>query len=384
MSFEILLRNCRLIDDSDTKSLYDIAIADGCIVDIGRDVAGGAEHELDAGGRLTIPGLIDIHIQGAGGADVLDGTPEALKTMSSTLARLGTTSFLATTVMSPSRENKHLVNAAAHTDGELPGASLLGIHLEGPFINPVKRGGIAPDAIYPPSSKAIEHIVDITGNTLAMMTIAPELDGSAGIIQSLVSRGVIASFGHSNATYEETRQGFDYGISHVTHIFNAMPPINHRNPGPIPAIIESPNVTIQLIGDGVHVHEAVVRMLFTSVDAGRIVCITDGVQAMGLPEGRYIYNGREYTSQNGSARYDDGTLIGSALSLKDVMLRYATFTGCSLKTALDSVTVLPASILGIEKRKGTLDKGKDADIVILNDDFSVAATIVEGQIKYRS
>ncbi len=379
MSYDILIRDCRLYD-SGRKA--DLAVCDGVIADIGEGFDTGSAVVIDACGRTVIPGIIDIHIQGAGGADVLDGSPEALKTMSAALARLGTTGFLATTVMSPKRKDAHLAAAAAHVGADLGGAALLGIHLEGPFINPEERRAIAPDAVYSPSPTALDHIFEMTGGALSMMTVAPELDGAHDIVAALVSHGAIASFGHSHASYEETLCGFKAGITHVTHVCNAMPSIHHRNPGPIPAIVETPDVTIQLVSDGVHVHEAVVRMLHRAVGPRRIACITDGAQASGLPDGRYLYNGREYESRDGIARYLDGTLIGSTLGLKDVMLRYAAFTGCSFAEAVESVTAVPASILGLQDRKGSIEKGRDADIVVLDADFSVYATIVEGTLKY--
>lgn len=382
MPYDMLIRNCRLYTAADAGDNTDIAVCDGVIADIGEGFDVGSAVVIDAGGRMVIPGLIDIHIQGAGGADVLDGSPEALKTMSAALARLGTTGFLATTVMSPKQKDAHLAVASARVGADLGGASLIGIHLEGPFINPDERRAISPDAVYAPSTPALDHIFEMTGGSLSMMTVAPELDGARDIVAALVSNGVIASFGHSHATYEQTLSGFMAGITHVTHMFNAMPSLHHHNPGPIPAILETPNVTIQLVSDGVHVHEAVVRTLHRAAGAGRIACITDGAQAMGLPDGRYVYNGREYESRDGTARYLDGTLIGSALGLKDVMLRYAAFTGCSFAEAVESVTAVPAYVLGIDNRKGSIETGKDADMVILDDDFSVFATIVEGKARY--
>lgn len=379
MHYDILIRNCRLYDSG---RMADIAVRDGVIADIGDGPEGTAKIEVDAGGRTVIPGIIDIHIQGAGGADVLDGSPEALKTMAAALARMGTTGFLATTVMSPVRNDAHLANAAAHVGADLGGASLLGIHLEGPFINPDERRAISPDAVYAPSKMAIDHIFEVTGDALAMMTVAPEVDGAHEVISALVSKGAVASFGHSSASYERTLEGFRAGITHVTHVCNAMPSIHHRSPGPIPAIIETPSVTIQLVSDGVHVHEAVVRMLRLAAGPGRIACITDGAQASGLPAGRYVYNGREYESMDGIARYLDGTLIGSTLGLRDVMLRYRAFTNCSFAEAVESVTAVPAAVLGIGDRKGSLKKGMDADIVVLDEDFSVFATIVEGKVRY--
>ncbi|PIS27683.1 MAG: N-acetylglucosamine-6-phosphate deacetylase [Candidatus Marinimicrobia bacterium CG08_land_8_20_14_0_20_45_22] len=381
MKNQLLIRKCKLYDAENPGVLTDVAIRDGKIAAFGNfSESEHFQHEIDAGGRTMIPGLIDIHIQGAGGADILDGTDESLKTMSRTLARLGITGFLATTVVKPCEKNHHLRVVAQNVGKNLSGATILGIHLEGPFINPVKCGGISIRSIYPPKGNSLDEILEITGKNLKMMTIAPEIAGNHPIIRQLIDANIIPSFGHSNASYEEARTGFDLGINHVTHIFNAMPPLHHRFPGPLTAIFESETITAQIIGDGVHLHPAIVDMLYRILGKERCICITDGIQAMGLPDGRYIYNGKEYESKNGAATYLDGTLIGTALSVFEIAKRFMRFTGCDLKTAIDTVTIHPAKLLGIDDRKGSLETGKDADIVLLNPDLSVWKTIIGGKV----
>ena len=339
---------------------------------------------FDAGGRWVAPGFIDVHIQGAGGADVLDGTPDALRVMSKTLARLGTTSFLGTTVAQPASGNAHLRLMRDHVNTDLGGATLLGIHLEGPFIDPGKKGGIALNGIYASSPASLAQLYDATGDTLRMMTIAPELPGNLEIIRRLVDRGTVAAFAHSSAKYEEVRAGFDAGISHVTHIFNAMTPLHHREPGPLAAIFEHPSVTAQIISDGHHVHPAFVRLLFRLLGKDRCVCITDGVQGLGLPDGRYRYNGRDYDSVDGVARYLDGTLIGTTMGLGEILRRFISFTGVPLHDAIDTVTRVPARVLGIDASKGSILPGKDADLVVLNEDLSVHTTFVGGRMVHET
>jgi len=234
---KLLITNCRLFDAVDDKQTTSILIENGTITQIGRiNPSAGCNNTLDAQGRIITPGFIDIHIQGAGGADILDATPGALEAISQTCARFGTTSFLATTVFKPEQENQHLAVAAEHVGRDLGGANLLGIHLEGPFISPEKKGMILPECICPPSLQLLDEILDITKGHLRMMTIAPELPRSLQIIKRLVDSNIITSFGHSNATYQQTLDGFDAGISHVTHLFNAMPSLHHRAPGPLLAI----------------------------------------------------------------------------------------------------------------------------------------------------
>ncbi len=374
----LVLTHCRL---PDKEGRYQLWLRDGLIEKITKNAKiDGGYQIVDIGDRLLSPGFIDVHIQGAGGADILDGTQDALQTISRTLARVGTTSFLATTVVHGNSSNEHLIRAAHAVTEDLGGATLLGLHIEGPFINPKRRGGIAESCIYPPSPQALSQIFSWVGTSLRMMTIAPELPGNLEIIAALRKKNIIVSFGHSDATYEQTKTGIAAGINHVTHLFNAMPPLNHRQPGPLLAIFEDKSISAQIISDGVHLHPQIVRFAYRLLGLQRCVCITDGVQAMGLPEGRYRYNGREYESKDGTARYLDGTLIGSALPLAQMVKRFQHFTGCSLAEAIDTGTRHPAHLLGLDHQKGSLTEGKDADLVVLEEDFSAWMTMVKGKI----
>jgi N-acetylglucosamine-6-phosphate deacetylase len=382
MGQRLLVTNCRLYDAKDDKERVSILVEDGVIAEIGQIDADSGCDLLDAEERIAAPGFIDVHIQGAGGADVLDGEREGLEAISKTCARFGVTSFLATTVYKADGDNEHLALAAEYAGRDLGGANLVGIHLEGPFIAANKRGMIQPDCICPASMEVLDKILDITGGKLAMMTIAPELEGGSEIIRRLADSNIVASFAHSGADYEQTVAGITAGISHVTHLFNAMSTFHHRAPGPLAAIFENEYVTAQLIADGVHIHPSVLKLAFEILGPQRIVLITDGMQAMGLPDGKYIYNGVEYESKEGAARYKDGTLIGTALGLSELVKRFISFTGCGLDVAVRTVTENPAKVLGLADRKGSINVGKDADLVLLDEDLSVNATIVGGKIVF--
>ncbi len=382
MTQRLLITNCRLYDAEDDKEEVTILVEDGVIRQIGDVEAGAGRDVLDAGGRIVAPGFIDVHIQGAGGADVLDGKREGLEAISRACARFGVTSFLATTVYNANGDNKHLVLAADCAGRDLGGANLIGIHLEGPFISESKKGMIQPGCICPASLEVLDKILDITAGKLAMMTIAPEVEGGLEIIRRLADSSIVASFAHSEANYEQTVAGIAAGISHVTHLFNAMSGIHHRLPGPLVAIFENENVTAQLIADGVHIHPSVLKFAFEILGPERVILITDGMQAMGLPDGQYVYNGVKYESKNGAARYKDGTLIGTALGLSELVKRFIGFTGCGLDIAVKMVTENPAKVLGLVERKGSIAVGKDADLVLLGDDLSVQTTIVGGKIVF--
>lgn len=380
MNNSLLLKKCVLFDSGITS---DILVCDGKIKAIDEEIYNPSAEIIQTDGKTVAPGFIDVHIQGAGGADILDGTEDSILKMAKTLARLGTTSFLGTTVVKPLQDNSHLRVASKYVGKFTGGANLLGFHLEGPFINVNKKGGLDPASIYEAGPGKLEKILEVTSGTLRMMTIAPELEGNLQIIKDLNKNNITAAFAHSEADYEQTKAGFRAGITHVTHIFNAMLPLHHRNPGPLTAIFENDEVTAQIISDGHHLHPAIIHLLYKILGPDRCVVITDGVQAMGLPEGTYTYNGKDYSSKNGAARYFDGTLIGSTMSLGEMAFKFMGFTGCSLKTAINTVSRNPARVLGLGKSKGEIKIGYDADLVILDADNSVYMTIINGKSVYK-
>jgi N-acetylglucosamine-6-phosphate deacetylase len=383
MNDDLLIHSCRPIGNRDDGALRDIMIRGGKIADIHNHLECKAHTSvLDAGERLIAPGFIDVHIQGAGGADVLDGSEEALETISLTCSRYGVTGFLATTVYRRDGGNRHLCTASRCTEKDLGGARLLGLHLEGPFISPLRRGMIQPGSICPPSLSELERILELTGTALRIMTIAPELDGSLKLIQKLKRSGTVPSFGHSAASYEQTCAGIEAGISHVTHLFNAMTGMHHRNPGPLPALVAS-GITAQIIPDGVHVHPSVINLACRLFGSERIVTITDAMQAMGLPDGEYEYDGIRYRSRDGAARYGDGTLIGTALGMDELVRRLQDFGDFSRDQALRTASMNGARVLGLDNRMGAIAQGMDADLALLNDDGTVHATVVSGKVVYR-
>ncbi|MDD5449801.1 MAG: N-acetylglucosamine-6-phosphate deacetylase [Candidatus Omnitrophica bacterium] len=358
-----------------------IFISDGKIkkiIEKGSFHAPGKAEILDAGGNLVCPGFIEVHTQGAGGNDFLDGSKEALIKISQTLARFGTTSFLATTVFK-NGTNPHIENIVANRQVR----GLLGIHLEGPFVNPDKKGMIRSNGISACSKGLLKRIMKISKGALKMMTIAPELKGAIPIIKELKKEGIIASFGHSDADYQEAREGIDAGISHATHLFNAMRPIHHREPAGLTAILTDDNISVQLISDGVHVHPAVIKLILTLKGVKNIVLITDSMASQGLPDGNYVYDGWKYRSKEGACRYKDGTLIGTSLPLNAIIRRMARFSGVSLLEAIQMATINPARVLGLENKKGSIEEGKDADLAVMDRNLEPIYTIQNGKIVYR-
>ena len=378
----LLITDCRRYDAPDAGRV-DVRLHAGRIAEVGAALPPQpGEPRLDAAGCLLAPGLIDVHVHGAGGADVLDATPEALRTLAQTLARLGVTGFLGTTFMRPDLADRHLRVAAEYVGQDLGGARLLGLHVEGPFLNPAKRGGIPAETLYPPTPAALAQVLEATGGALRMMTIAPELEGSLRVIERLTAEGVVCSFGHSAASYEQTKAGLAAGIRHATHLYNAMPGLHHREPGPLVALYEEAGLAVQLISDDVHVNRHTARFTTQVFGAERICLITDGMRTVGLPDGRYRFGEREFESRDGVARYLDGTLIGTALGLLQIALRHREYTGGPLAAAIDSASAVPARVLGLEASKGRVAPGYDADLVLLHDDGRVRATLVGGAVVY--
>ena len=241
---------------------------------------------------------------------------------------------------------------------------------------------IQPDSICRPDTGELEQILRLADGTLKMMTIAPELHNNLQLIGILRNEGVVASFGHSAATHEQTTQGIESGISHVTHLFNAMPLMHHRKPGALPAIFSS-KLSVQIIPDGVHIHPSVVGLACGLLGFERVVAITDGMQAMGLPDGDFEYNGLRYTSKDGTARYEDGTLIGTALGMNKLLRRLQNYTRFNFEQTLRTATVNPAQVLGLQNADAGIVPGMQGDLVILDSSFSVHATIVSGKVAYQ-
>lgn len=338
---------------------------------------------LDHSRHLLSPGFIDVHIHGAMGRDVMEGTTEALEAISRFLAAHGTTSFLATTVTASPIATLQAVEALGRqVDRPLPGARMLGLHLEGPFINPEKRGAHSARHIRPPSTLILEQLLARSGHRVKLITLAPEVEGSLELIRFARSRGVVVSLGHSNATLEETMAAIDLGAGNATHLFNAMRSFSHRDPGILGAVLTIPRIRAELIADGVHVSPAAVDLCLRCKGAGRILLISDAVSATGMPEGQYRLADMEITLSEGVCRTPDGTLAGSILTQDQALRNMIRWSGLPVHTVLGMLTRNPAQSLGIASGKGTLAPGHDADMVLLDQDLRVHTTIVQGEVSH--
>jgi N-acetylglucosamine-6-phosphate deacetylase len=336
-------------------------------------------------GSIMIPGMIDIHIHGASGADMMDGTEEALSIMAKALPAEGTTSFLATTMTeNPIHIEEALTQTAFFIEKQQPGsAEIVGIHLEGPFISPKRAGAQPKEFIEPPNIEQFKQWNERAKNHIRLVTLAPEMDGGLELASYLSTNGIIASIGHSDSTFEEVKEGIQYGISHVTHLFNGMRGMHHRDPGVAGAALIQSELNVEMIVDGVHASPEMTKLAYHSTESDRTILITDSMRAKGLGEGTYTLGGQQVTVKNGRAYLEDGTLAGSILSMNDAVKNMMKFTNCSIADIVKMTSVNAAKELKIYDKKGSLSKGKDADITVLTEDYDVFMTFCRGELAYR-
>jgi len=338
---------------------------------------------LDAGGRVVMPGFIDTHIHGCHGDDVMLNGEEGLRRMSANLLRYGVTGWLPTTVSAVHEDTLRVIAWCRNAAGQNQlGAAILGIHLEGPYINPNKKGAQPPEGIRPPDVDQCLKYIEEAGGMVKVVTLAPELPGAFDLIRILRDRGVVVSLGHSEADYETAVNAIEAGASHATHLFNAMPPLHHRKPGLVLACINDPRVKVEIIADGVHLHPELVRMVIRSKGEDGVVLITDAMSAVGCPDGVYTLGTHTVYVKGDLCTLADGTIASSMLTMNRAVRNAVAFAGADLPQAARMASELPAEICGVSHRKGSIEVGKDADLVVLEPDFSVWRTVVQGQVVY--
>lgn len=335
--------------------------------------------------ETLIPGFIDVHIHGARGRDIMEGTLDAIEVVSRYLALHGTTSYLATTVTaSPIETIQAVENLGKLVPEETGGARILGLHLEGPFISQEKRGVHPPEHIRPPSTRIFDELVKMSNGQVRLITVAPEISGGLDFIRHIRSKGVLVSLGHSNATYEVAHQAIQAGASNATHTFNAMRDFNHRQPGILGAVLTNSSVWTELIADGAHVDPIAIQMLLKCKGPRRILLVTDAISAAGMPDGEFQLGSLLIKVSQGVCRVPEGALAGSTLSLDRALRNMISWTGIPLEEAVYMTSRNAAESIGVAQRKGSIHPGYDADMVLLNDDLHVQATFCEGKLVQES
>ena len=342
----------------------------------------GDDTVLDAGGCWVIPGLIDLHFHGCAGEDFSDASPDGLQKIADFELSRGVT-YICPAAMTLPEERLTAVcqNAAAHRKRGAGGAELAGIYLEGPFLSPAKKGAQNAAYLRAPDPALLERLQEASGGCVRLVALAPELPGSLELIKAAGELGITVSVGHTAAGYDTARAAFEAGAAQVTHLFNAMPPLAHREPGPVGAAFELPHVRAELICDGVHIHPAAVRAAFRLFGRERIILISDSMRASGMPDGSYTLGGQTVIVKGPLCTLEDGaTIAGSATSLMSCMKTAVSF-GIPLADAVRACTCNPARAIGIDGRAGTLETGKEASIVLLNEgDLSVRCIVFKGRV----
>lgn len=333
-------------------------------------------------GDTVIPGMIDVHVHGGNGFHMMDGTLESIDGVSQYHAKHGTTSFLATTTTgSHEKTIRALRNSADAMKKGVSGAELLGVHLEGPYLNIVRCGAQDQTHIRSVSIGELEQFLEASNDQIRLVTIAPEIEGGFEAVTLLAGRGITVSIGHSNANFSEVEEAIRRGARHTTHHFNGMSPFHHRDPGVAGAGMIKRELTVELIADGIHVHPAAIDLLFNTKGEWNVCMITDAVTCAGMPDGDYgkvkMINGEVYLQ-------DGSSLAGSSLTMIQSLKNVLAYTELPLERLLPSYTRVPARQAGVSARKGSLEKGKDADFVILDKQMNVKSTVVRGEEIYNS
>ncbi len=362
-----------------------IVLEDGVITELGKsaDVRIPDECEvIDVSGSMVTPGFVDLLVHGGGGRGFADEDISSIKIVGDYFLRHGSTTVLASLYAKP--EPQLLADLTRIADYIIanPDSNIKGIHMEGPYLNPGLKGAMNEDYLWKPTVESWNKMWEASKGLIKLMTIAPELPGSYDVMRKAALDGVVLSIGHSMADFEQVELAVDYGAAHVTHIFNAMKPFHHRKPGVILGSLLKNELKIELIADTLHVHPAVMELLLKLKGPNGIILITDSIRAGGMHEGEYEFADQKIFMKNSKAFLPDGTLAGSTLTLNMAIKNMIKKANAKLTDAVRMASLNGAKVLNIENRKGILAVGKDADLVVLNDEFQVEMTIQRGEIKY--
>ncbi|MFF5183744.1 N-acetylglucosamine-6-phosphate deacetylase [Streptomyces sp. NPDC000345] len=354
-------------------------VPDGQVVVDGTRIAGAAPENarlIDVSGHWLVPGFVDIHNHGGGGASFSSGTAEDVLKAVRTHRTHGTTTLVASTVTD---DMDVLVRQAGLLSELAEQGDLAGIHFEGPFISPCRKGAHSEELLRDPDPAQVRKLIDAARGRARMVTLATELPGGLDSVRLLAEHGVIAAVGHTDATYEQTVQAIEAGATVATHLFNAMPVLGHRSPGPIAALLEDERVTVELINDGTHLHPAALELAFRHAGASRVAFITDAMDAAGIGDGHYMLGPLEVEVSEGVARLvEGGSIAGSTLTLDRAFKRAVTIDRLPVGDVVAALSANPARLLGMDDRVGSLDPGKDADLVLLDADFDVKGVMRKG------
>lgn len=382
MSSSLFIKNVNIILENDREITGSILVTDGKINAIyqGTDNNDTDAKVIDGKGLYAIPGFIDGHIHGVNGADTMDATENCLDTMATFLPKEGTTSFLATTItQSPENIEKALKNVANYKNK--PGqAEMIGVHLEGPFVEKSKAGAQPLEYIVEPDMEQFLKWQAMSGNQIRTITMAPEHDKDGSFIRTLHHNGINVSAGHTDVGFAGMKKAAEQGVRQLTHLCNAMNGIHHRDIGAVGAAFQLQGVRAELIADGIHVAPEMLQLIYNNMGSERIILITDAMRAKGLPAGDYELGGQPVKVNEDRAVLADGTLAGSILKMDDGARRMLGLDGATMRDVVKMAAVNPAKQIGVYDRKGSLTEGKDADILLVDEELNIEYTICRGVI----
>lgn len=361
-----------------------VVLEEGHIAAMGEGLPPPAGAEvMDLAGLSLVAGFIDLHVHGGGGFSLMTEDAEEIRSYARWVVSKGVTSFLVTLAAASRPQMERWLATVSVLEEEVDGgAHPLGAHLEGPFLNPKHRGALVPAALRPPDVAELLAYVQTAGGRLKVIVVAPELPGAAEVISVAREQGLVVSMGHTDATYEEAREAISRGVTQATHCFNAMRPFHHRDPGCLGAILASPQVTAELIGDGVHVHPGAMALLLRAKGPLRTMLVTDGVAPSGLGSGTYSFGGRPIAVKGGVFTLPDGTISGSVATMDQMVRNLVELGLVSLQEASRMASLNAATVLGLDRRKGRVASGYDADLVALDESLEVTMTFAGGQLVY--
>lgn len=378
------LTNARILTPDEDLGRGVVVVEDGRIRAVGAQVRPPQGSDIvDLEGATLVPSFIDLHVHGGGGLSLSTRDPKEIRSYARWAAGHGVTSFLCSVVAATPEGGLDALRAVAEAAGPVPGgAHVLGAHLEGPFVSPQRRGALPESWLHEPDVELLRRLLDAANGHLRVITIAPELPGADEVARAAIDAGCVVAVGHSDATYDQAREAFDAGARLLTHAFNAMRPFHHREPGPLGAAIASPDASIELIADGVHVHPAAARMAVRAKGFDRVALVTDGTPPAGGEQGAHSLGGQEARLSGGRITLPDGTIAGGAMTMDGIVRNVVESGVATLPEAASMASTVPARVLGLSERKGRIAPGYDADLVALDKRGVVLRTWAAGDPAY--
>jgi len=382
----LIIANGRVITPWQVLAKGQVVVEKGKIIEVRESSEPPREPQaivIDATGKTVVPGYIDIHVHGAAGCDTMDATPQAIQGMAQFFARHGVTGFLPTTVTAAREAILAAVeNVAVCQREQVNGAQVLGVHLEGPYISAEKPGAQPVQFIRPADPD--EYREFFAWDNVRLISLAPEIPENQELITYALEQGATVAVGHSAASYDAVLAAVRLGLSHSIHTFNGMTGLHHRAPGTVGAVLTCDKITAEVIADYVHVHPAVIKLLVRAKGVERTVLMTDAIQATGMPDGVYDLGGQQVTVREGVARIATGSLAGSTLTMDRAVRNAMAAADLTLREAVQMASYNPARVIGMEGEKGSLESGKDADVILLDSGLEVVLAMVGGRVVYQA